>query len=428
MRLKDKARLLLEDPSIRRWIDNLNSASSKRIYLEALAKYCDYRGLDPHRIVDEFKANRQRAEDRLEDFIIDAKKKYAPKVVHNLLVGIRSWLKHNDIEVVRKINVGNVRLTPTIEDERPPSQDELRRILGFADLRAKACIALLAFAGLRPITVAGLKIKDFPEMKIEDGKVSFVKIPTMVKVRAALSKNGRQYFTFLIKEGCEYLKDYLESRLKAGERLNGESYVITHGSRARIKTFSRKAVQRMVKRVFKKAGFPFRPYVLRSYFATAIDNVRTIPFTHQQFFMGHSGPVEMTYTVHKRLPEWQVEEMRREFLDMERYLSTTGAPSRMPEDERKKLVLETLRAVASSLGVDPMRVRIELAEEKGDVSVEDEIEAIKDRIKRFTARMELKEDPVQRIIEPDELEGYLSKGWSYVDQLNDGRIVVKRAI
>ncbi|MCW4008140.1 MAG: hypothetical protein NWF09_05580 [Candidatus Bathyarchaeota archaeon] len=40
-------------------------------------------------------------------------------------------------------------------------------------------------------------------------------------------KAGHQYFTFLGEEGCEYLKDYLESRLKEGEKLMPDSPVLT---------------------------------------------------------------------------------------------------------------------------------------------------------------------------------------------------------
>jgi hypothetical protein len=39
----------------------------------------------------------------------------------------------------------------------------------------------------------------------------------MVLVRRELSKVGHQYFTFLIEEGCDYLKDYLEERVRREE-------------------------------------------------------------------------------------------------------------------------------------------------------------------------------------------------------------------
>ncbi len=281
---------------------------------------------------------------------------------------------------------------------------------------------------MRPSTLAGLQLKDLPELRIEGKIVVFEKAPTRINVRAQLSKNGRPYATFLIKEGCDYLKDYLEYRLRKGEVLTGESSVISFGSRARIRSFSRKAVQRMVKRVFDQAGFKFRPYVLRSYFATAIDNVRVIPFTRQQFYMGHTGPVEMTYTVHKRLSESQVEEMRKDFIDLERYLSTITRPSQLSEEDKKEMDLRALRNFASSLGIDPMKVRIELAKENADFGVDDEIKAIQDSIRKIIGRTGLaKEDPPsQMVIKPEELDIYLRQGWSYFNELKDGRIIIRK--
>ena len=75
---------------------------------------------------------------------------------------------------------------------------------------------LMAHSGLRISSIGnylgndGLRVRDFPEMRIDNGQVTFEKMPTMVVVRPELSKAGHQYFTFLSEEGCEYLKDYLE--------------------------------------------------------------------------------------------------------------------------------------------------------------------------------------------------------------------------
>jgi len=91
---------------------------------------------------------------------------------------------------------------------------------------------LVAHSGLR-LGVIGdyqgkneLLLRDFPELKIYDGKTWFEKIPTLIIIRKDLSKAGYQYFTFLSQEGCEYLRDYLESRMRKGETLNGDSPLI----------------------------------------------------------------------------------------------------------------------------------------------------------------------------------------------------------
>jgi len=74
----------------------------------------------------------------------------------------------------------------------------------------------------------GLRIRDFPEMVIDAAakKVTFQKVPTMVTVRRPLSKARHQYFSFLCEEGCIYLAQYLEQRMRNGEVLSPGSPII----------------------------------------------------------------------------------------------------------------------------------------------------------------------------------------------------------
>ena len=53
----------------------------------------------------------------------------------------------------------------------------------------------------------------------------------MVVVRATLSKAKHRYFTFLPQEGCTYLSEYLENRIREGENLKPDSPVIGHSMR-----------------------------------------------------------------------------------------------------------------------------------------------------------------------------------------------------
>jgi len=79
-------------------------------------------------------------------------------------------------------------------------------------------------AGIRPKAAARLKVKDLSEMRIDGNTVIFEKIPTMIKVPAQFSKNKKPYFTFLIEEGCPYLKTMLDQRLTK-EKLEPDNYI-----------------------------------------------------------------------------------------------------------------------------------------------------------------------------------------------------------
>jgi hypothetical protein len=160
--------------------------------------------------------------------------------IANYLKAIRSWLNFNDITLVRKIRIGDRNRTPTIEDERVPTQDELASVFRSSKPRGMCSVALMAFSGVRPGVLAshngeeGLEIRDLLELMIENGKVTFPNVPTMVMVRAELSKTGFKYFSFLSTEGCDYLKDYFEGRMDQGEVLEPRTAIIAvkRGARA----------------------------------------------------------------------------------------------------------------------------------------------------------------------------------------------------
>jgi len=120
-------------------------------------------------------------------------------------------------------------------DTRP---NELKKIQDATEsLRRKAAIALVAFSGLRLENLGdyfgedGLKIKDLPEMAIQGGEVQFKRIPTVVTVRDVLNKAGHEYTSFLNEEGCDYLKAYVEDRIRPKTRKRwsngkGEEYQV----------------------------------------------------------------------------------------------------------------------------------------------------------------------------------------------------------
>ncbi|NIM44298.1 MAG: site-specific integrase, partial [Nitrososphaeria archaeon] len=77
----------------------------------------------------------------------------------------------------------------------------------------------------------------------------------------------------------------------------------------------------------RKAGFPWRPYVLRSYFDTQLmlaESKGLVLRDYRQFWMGHKGDIENRYTTNKqRLPEEVVEDMREAYRRSQDYLQTT---------------------------------------------------------------------------------------------------------
>jgi hypothetical protein len=138
--------------------------------------------------------------------------------------------------------------------------------------------------------------------------------------------------------------------------------------------------------------------------------------------MGHSGDIEATYSVKKRLSPEIIEEMRAAFARCEPVIS--------PSTEEvngsfliREAKLEVLRSVAKALGIEPSYVKTRREKVVGrQLSSDEEIELFEDEVKGLRKRAP---DP-QKIIEEQELPDYLKEGWQFVAVLPNGRMVVRK--
>lgn len=220
---------LLENKNIKRWYDNVarGSVITADVYLRRLGRFSEDYNVTPEKIIKMGKTKRYNL---LLDIVSDLEEKNcAGSYIASVVKAVKSWLAFNGISITRKIRIKEVADTPTLKEERVPTQPELKKIFLSADKRARAACVLLAHSGMRIQVLGdykgndGLQVGDFPELSVEDKKISFNKTPALVMVRKELSKAGQKYFTFLSEEGCEYLLDYLDERVRNGEKLTEKS-------------------------------------------------------------------------------------------------------------------------------------------------------------------------------------------------------------
>ncbi|MEM2843776.1 MAG: site-specific integrase, partial [Candidatus Bathyarchaeia archaeon] len=257
---------MLADPDVNRWYNNVARGSevTADVYLRRLGSFCEAYKLTPKALL---LMNDVNLYNLLMDFVSSREKEFAGSYIQSIIKAVKSWLSHNHRELKGKIKIRGAEDTPSLKDERVPSKDELRKIFFSGDKKARVACVLIAHSGLRIETLGnysgddGLRIKDFPEIEIKNGIIEFKKIPTIVIVRKELSKARHQYFTFLSEEGCEYLKEYLEARMREGEKLTLDSPIIT--PKLKMKPFIRTInIGDIIRIAIRKAGFPWRPYVL----------------------------------------------------------------------------------------------------------------------------------------------------------------------
>jgi len=417
-----KYEYLLEDKDLRRWFENIGSDITSDVYLRRLGGYCEKEGLTPKGLLD---LEKTEIFNKLLDLKSEMERKnHAGSYTKSILKAIKSWLRHNDINITKKINIKNVSKRPTLTEERVPTQEELRKIFISGDLRGKLTCSLIAHSGLRMGVLGnytgddGLVLGDLLDVKVEDDKIEFKKIPLRIGVRSELSKNKNSYFTFLSSEGCEYLKGYLEMRLRKGEDLNKNSPVITpkHAKKKFIRSTN---ISDIIRNCIRKAGFAWRPYVLRSYFDTQLmlaESKGKVLRDYRQFFMGHSGDIEHTYTLNKkRLPLHILKDLRESYKRSQKFLQTIEIKGE--EDTKALFKKEILKAVAGFKEEDITEEILEMEPEEFQKLVREKLvkEVINNGVK-------------QKVVGVDNIENHLSHGWEFVSVLPNNKAVLKLPI
>jgi len=423
-RKRGKHAHLFQDEDVRRWYENVGRGSNVTadIYLRRLGSFCTTHNTTPKGIVS---LDDDQLHNLLLDFVTAAEKKgYAGSYIQSTLKAVRSWLTHNRREIKTRIKIRGAQDSPSLKEERVPSPDELKRILLSGDRKTRTACILVAHAGLRLETLGnytgsdGLRVKDLPEMILGSGGVGFQKVPTMLVVRKELSKARHQYFTFLGEEGCSHLKDYLDERIRQGEKLSRDSAIVTPklGRKPFITSIN---IGDTIRLALRGAGFAWRPYVLRSYFDTQLmlaESKGLVLRDYRSFWMGHKGDIEARYTTNKnRLPENVIEDMRQSYSKAQEYLETAGAAMRTSEEKMREAFRRQLLLVA---GFKEEEIDSKsLAEADGK-------EFLAMVRQRLLGEM-VNNGATQKVVTLDEVEKYVAQGWEFVAALPNGKAILK---
>lgn len=418
---------LLEDQDVRRWYENLEAKSviTATVYLRTLGLYCNLAKTTPKQILAQAPTKKYR--DGFTDFIRSMEKEgKAGSYIERFKKVILSWTSYNNLDVKLKVNIKGSSDTPTIADERVPTKDELSRILRMASPRGRISVSMIAFSGLRPESLGdylgtdGIRLGDFTEAKISSDGIEFEKVPTILLVRRALSKARHPYFTFVGNEAITYIQEYIQERVKQGEKLTPQSPLLAFDPRgARKNRFLRTTlVTRDIKEAIVKAGFSWRPYVLRAYCDTGMivaESKGLISHPYLQFLMGHKGDIEARYSTNKgRLPPSMIEEMREAYEKCEPLLSTKAAEPPTEEQIKRTFNEQFLQMSGYS--------KEEIEKMNIDELSNEELQNI---VRQKLLGIMTNNGSRQKVIPMREVKSYIGQGYEYVASLPDREAIVK---
>lgn len=474
-RLKKQQRIL-KDSKVLKWFTTkrLSSPNTAENYLRRLDYLC-YNLIDPkpfrlgkkeqltpRHIVKKYR-NATKAKHFIQDLVtttLSAKEEMTRDNINNYVKTLKSWFAENDIEHIGKITLptkkshlgrGTVGLAP--------SPDELGEILARATVRQRVPVSLMAFSGFRPEVLGngegidGLKVADFWEMQIEyekdenqqdiveTGKVRFgvyekvqgkmvwvPKVPTLIVVRIESSKTRTEYVTFLNEEGCLAIKDYLEQRLQEGEKLTANSPILVPRNR-KPDHITTAAVEKTIRTAIRNAKLGSRPYELRSYFETRMEQAQkdgVIPKDWRTHWAGHVGDMDARYTHDKgasNIPDYLIEDMRQTYKEAESYL-TTKQPKLIPAN---KIRAEIVRVFFKGARLKD-KVISEIEEKYGGLEKvpDDDLPKIVDEYHRKGYGTYASAGK-QIIVSPTDARKYLDEGYTYVATLPTNEVVLQTA-
>lgn len=411
IQIQEKVIEILKDPDTKEWIETIDSESARINYQKHLAEYLLYRKSTVQNLIKNFKKDENKEIKNLQAFANQMLKRLAPGTVANYVAAIKNRMQYDGIPFTRNIKIPNRTYHPTVENEVVPTKDQIITFLRNAKPATQVIISLLAFLGVRFKVIADLRIKDLPEMRITDNEVIFEKIPTRVKVRKELSKNRKEYQTFLIQTGCMIVKNSLEIRMKKGEQLNSESLLVPTECENTTVRQRAKAVARRLTTVFEKIKYDSRPYSLKNFFATALMN-SGVEQNWQTFFMGHTGPVQNTYSVRRQQPAEQIEKMRQIFKEK---IEIHLVPQ---EGNVDASVRKEFKKFAKAMGV-------EVSDDADSDETIEEIAKIYQAAKNDLQKRAETAKVKQKRITEKELDEYLEKGWEIHTTLQSGDLVVR---
>ena len=278
---------LQEFTEVQTWLKTI-SLQSGMIYLNALKKFCEWCGKDPHELIlqrdQELKNDDPNNRTGIRDLVLDFRHHLehtglAPKTINCSDGAIRSFFT----AVLGKrgmINIRNYRdRSVTQRKDLVPTLEELKKMIDVMSLEEGLRILFIAQTGMRVTDALNLKIGDIRrELDLENIPLAIRFIPK--KDRDLIGER----ITFLARDGVEMMKRYLAWREKKGEMVTDDSPLFVSRTKKRgkekIVAVTSRAFNDTIHEAARRAGIGngngkygrIRIHCLRKFFITQMTN------------------------------------------------------------------------------------------------------------------------------------------------------------
>ena len=378
---------LQEYQEVQTWLRTISSQSGV-IYLNALKKFCEWCGKDPHKLIlqrdKELKNDDPNNRTGIRDLLLDFRHHLehmglAPKTINTYDGAIRGFFT----SVLGKRGIVNIRnykdRSVSQMKDLVPTLEELKKMLDAVNLEEKFRILFIAQTGMRVSDATSLKIGDIKrELELEN-------IPLAIRFSPQKDREliGER-IAFLGSDSAEMLKQYLKWREKHGEILTDDSPLFVGRTKKRnmgkIIPVASAAFNETIRESAKKAGIGngngkygrIRTHCLRKFFITQMTN-HGMEDKIVNFLTCHKlGEVDCVY--------WnrRVDTLRRIYSERQQYVNPINGKKKHFDMKQIKGIIAKIKDLEKRLDVLPtdesvQKMISEAVKENGGVQNSSEI-------------------------------------------------------
>ncbi len=218
----------------------------------------------------------------------------SPNTFPDFFNAIFKFLKSNGKKIDKEMITQHYPERVKCGGDRAITDDEIRQLLSFADVRERALIHVVASTGARPEAIAELKMKHVQEY--HDG---------FTKLTLYANDFKHEYITFLTPEASHAFQEYLAWRIRKGGKITDESSAFVSRWFHIPKPMQVMTMQTTMHRLFEKSGIvrvkTGKRHDLPVYggfrkrFQTKLDLIADISDSTVQVLMDHTGYLSQHY-------------------------------------------------------------------------------------------------------------------------------------
>ncbi len=215
-----------------KFIYALRAPESKRQYPKRLQIFLDYIKINGLTIEEKsnlfYKLIEEKGRNWLESelikfFTVQNKraeiKEISPETIKNYLKPVKLFCEMNGVIVNWKIISKGIKRGNRCSNDRPPSKEEIQKLLEYPDRRIKPIVLIMVSSGIRVGSWGYLKWGDITPIIKSDSVVA-------AKIKVLNTKTNKYHFSFITYEAYEAVKEWMEFRKSFGEKINSDSWVM----------------------------------------------------------------------------------------------------------------------------------------------------------------------------------------------------------